>query len=141
MGEKEEAVKRLVLDTNILVSALLFKGRLARFVDLWKKGKIVPVITRETFTELVDVLHYPKFALADDEIQAIVEDEILPFFEVVSVNEDVTGVCRDPDDDRFLAAAVNSGAKWVVTGDRDLLCLEAYRGVSIVTPQKFLDSR
>jgi len=133
-------VKRIVLDTNVLVSALLFKGRLAGFVDLWRVGEIVPVISRETFTELQDVLHYPKFALAEDEIQAIVEDEILPFFEVVDVNEVVTGACRDPYDDQFLSVAVNSGAAYIVTGDKDLLDMGKYRGVRIVSPQEFLAS-
>ena len=133
-------MKRIVLDTNVLVSALLFKGRLAGFVDLWRVGEIVPVISRETFTELQDVLHYPKFALAEDEIQAIVEDEILPFFEVVDVKEVVTGACRDPYDDQFLSVAVNSGAACIVTGDKDLLDLGKYRGVRIVTPQEFLAS-
>lgn len=133
-------MKRIVLDTNVLVSALLFKGCLAGFVDLWREGEIVPIISRETFTELQDVLHYPKFALAEDEIQAIVEDEILPFFEVVDVKEVVTGDCRDPYDDQFLSVAVNSGAACIVTGEKDLLDLGKYRGIRIVTPQEFLAS-
>lgn len=133
-------MKRVVLDTNVLVSSLLFKGRLTRFVDLWRKGKIIPVISRETFAELRDVLHYPKFALERDEIRAIVDDEILPFFEVVDVKEEVTGACRDPYDDQFLAAAINAGATWIVTGDKDLLDMGTYRGVKIVAPQEFLDS-
>jgi predicted nucleic acid-binding protein len=84
--------------------------------------------------------HYPKFALAEDEIQAIVEDEILPFFEVVDVKEVVTGACRDPYDDQFLSVAVNSGAACIVTCDKDLLDMGKYRGVRIVTPQEFLAS-
>ncbi|MBI1919938.1 MAG: putative toxin-antitoxin system toxin component, PIN family [Geobacter sp.] len=132
-------MKRVILDTNVLVSALLFRGRLARFEELWKNGEIIPVITRETFAELNGVLHYPKFALAADEIRAIVEDEILPFFEVVDVIEVVTGACRDPYDDQFLAAAINARAEWIVTGDKDLLDLGKFRGVRIVRPQEFLD--
>jgi uncharacterized protein len=133
-------VKQIVFDTNVLVSALLFKGRLAGLVDLWRVGEIVPVISRETFAELKDVLHYPMFALAEDEIRAIVDDEILPFFEVVDVKEVVTGACRDPFDDQFLSLALNSGAAYIVTGDKDLLDLKTYRGVGIVTPQEFLAS-
>ena len=133
-------MKRVILDTNVLISALLFKGRLTLFVELWRKGAIIPVISRETFAELRDVLHYPKFALAEDEIRALVEDEILPFFEVVDVKEEVTGVCRDPYDDQFLTAAINSGAVWLVTGDKDLLDLGTYRCITIVTPQEFLAS-
>jgi len=131
-------VKRVVLDTNVLVSALLFKGRLARLVELWRKGAIVPVISRETFAEFRTVLCYPKFALTADEIQAIIEEEILPFFEVVEVKEKVEGVCRDPYDDMFLAVAVTAHAAWIVTGDKDLLELGGYGAASIVTPQEFI---
>lgn len=132
-------MKRVILDTNVLVSALLFKGRLARLVELWKTGAVVPVISKETFTELRQVLHYPKFALNADEIRAIIEDEIIPFFDVVDIKEGVDGVCRDPYDDMFLAAAVNAKAAWIVTGDRDLLDVGRYGDVEIVTAQDFLE--
>ena len=132
-------MKRVVLDTNVLVSALIFKGRLAGFVACWKNGGIVPVISRETFTELKTVLHYPKFALTADEIQTIIEDEILPFFEVVDIKKSINGVCRDPYDDMFLSVAVNARAAWIVTGDKDLLELGKYGAVHIVAPQDFME--
>ena len=138
MGKKEKALKRVVIDTNVLVSALLFRGRTTGLVDLWKEGKIVPVISRDTFAEFAEVLNYPKFALTDDEVRAIVEDELLPFCEVVDVKEKISGVCRDPFDDQFLAVAVNSGAAWIVSGDRDLLDLGSYGKARIVSPQEFL---
>ena len=79
------AKKRLtvVLDTNILVSALLFHGELSKIVNLWKNGRILPVFTKETFAEFREVLHYPKFSLREDEMRAILEDEVLPFFEAI----------------------------------------------------------
>jgi putative PIN family toxin of toxin-antitoxin system len=131
-------MKRVVLDTNVLVSALIFKGRLAGLVTCWKNGGIVPVISRETFMELKTVLNYPKFALTADEIQTIIEDEILPFFEVVDIKKSINGVCRDPYDDMFLSVAVNARAAWIVTGDKDLLELGKYGAVHIVTPQDFM---
>jgi len=139
MGTEEEPVKQVILDTNVLVSALLFKGRLTRLVELWQNGLIIPVISRETFTELRQVLHYPKFALTADEIKAIIEDEILPFFDVVDVAENADGVCRDPYDDMFLAVAVSAQASYIVTGDKDLLALERYGAAKIVSPQEFLE--
>ncbi|WP_041245655.1 putative toxin-antitoxin system toxin component, PIN family [Geotalea uraniireducens] len=132
-------MKQVILDTNVLVSALLFKGRLTRLVELWQNGLIIPVISRETFTELRQVLHYPKFALTADEIKAIIEDEILPFFDVVDVAENADGVCRDPYDDMFLAVAVSAQASYIVTGDKDLLALESYGAAKIVSPQEFLE--
>jgi putative PIN family toxin of toxin-antitoxin system len=135
---KEAPVVRVVLDTNVLVSALLFHGRLAAMATLWQSGAIVPVISRETFDEFRVVLAYPKFNLTEEEIAAIIEDEILPFFEVTEIVDSVNGVCRDPHDDQFLAAAASGGAVYLVTGDRDLLELKKFRSVEIVTPQEFL---
>src|SRR3972149_6760811 len=48
---ENKEIKKIVLDTNILISALLFKGELSKIVDLWEKGKIIPVISKETFEE------------------------------------------------------------------------------------------
>jgi len=138
MGKKEQAVKRVVLDTNVIVSACLFKGSLAKLVELWKRGDIVPVISKETFSELRTVLHYPKFAMTPDEVKTIIADEILPYFDVVEIKDKVNGVCRDSYDDMFLSVAVGAAASWIVTGDKDLLALGKYGGTRIVTPNEFL---
>jgi len=138
MGKKQEKVKRVVLDTNVLVSALLFKGALSRLVELWRKGKIIPVISRETFEELTTVLQYPKFSLSKDEIKSVVEHEILPYFEIIEVVKAVKGVCRDPEDDKFLSCAVSSSADYIVSGDKDLSDLKRYKSIKIVTASDFL---
>jgi putative PIN family toxin of toxin-antitoxin system len=129
---------RVVLDTNVLVSALLFRGRLARLVTLWQAGTIVPVLTRETFAELRTVLSYPKFALTEAESDSLIQNEILPWFEVVEIAGPVPAICRDPDDDIFLAVAAAATADWLVTGDADLLALGSYQRTRIATPQEFL---
>lgn len=131
-------MKPVVLDTNVLVSALILRGHLAEFVDLWKKGVISPVISRETFAEFRKVLCYPKFRLSDDDIKAIIEQEILPYFEVVDIEEDIRGVCRDPDDDMFISVAVNARASHIVTGDEDLLELTKYRSIRLLSPHDYL---
>ena len=129
---------RVVLDTNVLVSAILLKGRLSRFQELWKSGTLSPVLSKETFQEFKMVLSYLKFSLSADEIKAVIEDEILPYFEVIDIKEKIDGVCRDPSDDMFLAVAVNAQAPYVVTGDKDLLALRKYKSIDIVSPQEYL---
>jgi len=62
-------VIRVVLDTNVLVSALLFGGKLNRLVVKWKTGDVVPVFSRATFDEFRRVLAYPRFALSESEIR------------------------------------------------------------------------
>ena len=138
MGKRQEKVKRVVLDTNVLVSALLFKGKLSRLVELWQKRKIIPVISKETFTELTTVLHYPKFSLSKDEIRSVVEHEILPYFEVIEVVKNVKGVCRDAGDDKFISCALSASVDWIVSGDKDFCDLGQYKTVRIISASDFL---
>lgn len=132
--------KRLtvVLDTNILVSALLFHGELSKIVSLWNNGSILPVFTKETFAEFREVLHYPKFSLKEDEISAIITEEVLPFFEAVEVADDIKGICRDPQDDKFISCAVASHADYIVSGDKDLCVLGKFKQINIVSAVEFM---
>ena len=132
MGKKLIPV-RVVLDTNVLVSALLFGGRTGMLCDLWKSGRIIPLVTKETFAEFRKVLSYPKFKLTQREIRSILNEEILPFVEPVEITKRINGICRDPLDDMFLAVAAGGAAQFLVTGDKDLLVLKHYRQTQIVT--------
>jgi putative PIN family toxin of toxin-antitoxin system len=136
VGKKEKTLT-VVLDTNVLVSALLFKGELSRLVDLWKKDNIIPVFSRETFGEFRTVLGYPKFSLTGQEIKMLIEEEVLPFFEIIEITEKVR-ICRDPDDNKFIACAVSASAKFVISGDRDLLDVGKYKSVRIISASEFL---
>jgi len=107
-------------------------------VKLGQKGKIVPFISKETFDELKKVLGYPKFSLSRGEIKSIIEQEILPFFEVVDVSKHVKGVCRDPGDDKFISCAVSADADCILTGDKDLSDLKKYQSVKIVHASDFI---
>ncbi len=138
MGKKESTAKKVVLDTNILVSALLFKGELAGIVDLWKKGRIIPVLSKETFAEFKAVLEYPKFSLTGQEIKVIIEEEVLPYFEVIETTDNIKGICRDADDDKFIACAVSASADFIVTGDKDLLDIGKYKSVRIISASVLL---
>jgi putative PIN family toxin of toxin-antitoxin system len=135
--KKAQELIRVVLDTNILLSALLFKGRLSRIVDLWKEGAIKPFFSRETFEEFRTALGYPKFSLKAHEVKAILE-ETLPYFEVVGSKEKISGVCKDPDDDKFISCALAASAEYIVSGDKDLCSLKKYHSVKIISGMKFL---
>jgi putative PIN family toxin of toxin-antitoxin system len=138
VGKKEKQVKRVVLDTNVLISALLFRGGLSKIVGLWQKGKIIPVISKETFSELVTVLEYPKFSLTQEETDSIIKYEILPYFEIVEVVKDVKGICRDPEDDKFISCAISGSADYIVSGDKDLFDLKQYKSIKIIKASDFL---
>jgi putative PIN family toxin of toxin-antitoxin system len=132
---------RVVLDTNVLVSALLFAdGRLAPLRRDWRKGRVVPLVGRATVEELLRVLAYPKFRLTDAEREDLLAD-VLPFCETVTVDIAAGDLppCRDIRDRMFLELAVAGGADALVSGDADLLVLADRFEIPIVSPSQFID--
>lgn len=131
---------KVVLDTNVVVSALLFEqGRLAWIRGLWFDGRIVPLVTRFTIQELVRVLAYPKFALDEDDIEAVLAAYV-PFAETVPAPLRVaSGLpnCHDPHDQPFLELAAAGRAQALVTGDRALLDLAGRTPFAIESPETF----
>ena len=137
MGKKRK-VKRAVLDTNVILSALLFKGKLSKIVELWENGLFIPLISKEIFKELQKTLEYPKFHLTKNEVFLIINDYILPYFEVVDVANPVKNVCRDEYDDKFLSCAISGDSNLIVSGDMDLCSLKCYKSVKIINPLEFM---
>ncbi len=129
---------RAVLDTNTVISALLFSGTASRLVSLWQSRRVTVLVSRQILEEYLQVLAYPKFHLSNQEIKALVEEELLPFVEPVRVRRALAVVRRDPDDDKFLECAVAGRAGYLVTGDRDLRELDSFRGITILTVGEFL---
>ncbi len=139
MGEKAEIARprRVVLDTNVAVSALVFReGRLAWLREAWAAGRIVPLVSAETVAELVRVLAYPKFKLSEDETKNVLAHYMERAEAVPEAGETVrVPECRDPDDGKFLRLAYAAGADALVTGDGDLLALAGRSRVPILTPE------
>ena len=129
---------RVVLDTNVLVSALLFTGVTSELVALWQQGRITVLISREILEEYLRVLAYPKFQLSEGEIKSLLEEELLPFVQIIKPGTRVRVVKRDPADNKFLECAVAGKADVVISGDKELLAIRHYRQVRIQTPSRFL---
>ena len=128
----------MVIDTNVVVSALLFSGTLERLRSMWQSGRLLPFISAPILEEYLQVLAYPRFELAEKEIDFLVYRQILPHFEVVTVAGDTPVVAGDPSDDKFLHCAVAAKADALVSGDRHLLNLGNYRHIPILSPSKLL---
>jgi putative PIN family toxin of toxin-antitoxin system len=129
--------RRWVLDTNTLVSRLLLPGgTAARAVDR-ALALGVPLVSDETLAELADVLARPRFdrwvTLAERQAFIRLLGGVARKVRVVHRVQ----ACRDPRDDKFLHVALNGQAQAIVTGDRDLLVLDPFHGVRIVTPAAF----
>ncbi len=129
---------RVVLDTNVLLSALLFPaGSLAWLRHAWRAQAIRPLAGRDTTAELLRVLSYPKFRLTADEREDLLGD-YLPWCETVSVPTRIKiPRCRDPFDRPFLELALAARADALITGDKDLLALAGVFAVPILAPAAF----
>jgi putative PIN family toxin of toxin-antitoxin system len=126
---------RVLLDTNIFISAILFGGLPRELMVLGLRGEIELVTSPALLNELTALLE-EEFAFspaAADETRR----ELELVAEVVEPRE-IPDVCRDPDDNHVLAAANTGGAELFVTGDRDLLVLKAFEDIEIVEPAQAL---
>jgi uncharacterized protein len=132
LGAKKHKIKRVVLDTNVFISALLFEGNASSLVNLWKQGKIIPLVSSETLKEIIRVLAYPKFELKEEEIKSILNLDILPYVETVIITRPIKDICADADDDIFLACGLNGKADAIVSGDIHLLSLKNFEGIPIL---------
>ncbi len=132
---------RAVVDTNILVSAVIKpSGALGEVLGRLRDGDFVLLYSEPILTEVVDVLNRPrirdKYGLDASDIEIVVALVLLRGEAVVPTRR-IT-VCRDPKDNMFLEAAADGSASMIVSGDDDLLDLEMFEGIPIITPADFL---
>ena len=130
--------KRFVVDNNILVSALLVKNSAPFQVISKIEERDVILYSEETLLELNQVLSRKKFIkyFAIEEKQAFIF-KLLEKAELVEIEESIN-ICRDPKDDKFLELAFSGKADFIVTGDQDLLVLNPFRNIEIITANDFL---
>ncbi|MGJ5633138.1 putative toxin-antitoxin system toxin component, PIN family [Nostoc sp. CALU 1950] len=130
--------RRFVFDTNVLISAFLFSQSKPR--QALDQATVIGVIvlSSSVLSELEEVLYRPKFDryLTKERRQEFLENltENAQFIDVTEqINE-----CRDPKDNKYLELALSGQAECIVTGDDDLLVLNPWRGIEILTVQEFL---
>lgn len=129
---------RVVLDTSVIISCFLCPQSVPGQAVERAKTEATLLVSEETVAELLDVLSRPKFAKYIDATDAsAIAQAIAGIAEIVPVTATVA-VCRDPDDNKFLALALAGRAHVIVTGDDDLLALHPFRGIAIVTPKRFV---
>ena len=129
---------RIVLDTNVLVSALLFSGKASELVPLWQEGRVKLLLSRPILEEYFRVLAYPKFRLSPSEIKDLLGHELLPFVQIVRPRKRLAVVDRDPSDNKFVECAAAGRAGVLVSGDKHLLDLRKFHRLRIQSPSQFL---
>ena len=131
---------RAVLDTNVLISGVIATGVPHELLLRGFDHEYQIVVSVDTLTEFRDtLLKYPdRFQMSESEVQQEVET-IRYFAEFVDPDETITTVEPDPDDDKFLEAAVAGDVDYLVSGDSHLLDIESFRGIDIVEPRTFYE--
>lgn len=139
MGQSK--IRPVVIDTNVLVSALLFGGVPGKLIPLWKEKVLQPKASKEIIEEYIRVLAYPRFELSEEEINFLLYYEILPYFDIIRIKEGPILVAKDPSDDKFIRCAQAAGTRIIISGDQHLLKLSPYRQIRILSPSAFLALR
>ena len=137
MGEIKEV--KVVIDTNVIISSILFGGVPGELIPLWKSGLIKPLASKEIIDEYIKVLTYPKFELSEAEINYILYNEILTYFDIIQIKDTPVIIKVDPSDDKFIHCAKAGKASAIISGDQHLLRLKSYQKIKILTPAKFLE--
>lgn len=130
---------RIILDTNVFISGIFFSGPPFEILNAWKHSRVQIVLTKEILEEYQRVAKslMDKFPTVD----------IFPIIELLTIHSlfiDTEGillsVCDDPDDDKFIECAIASKTKIIVSGDKHLLKVTGYQGISVLKPREFVDS-
>jgi len=132
----------VVIDTNVMVSALLWEGKPHKLIKLAEEEKITPYVTIEMLNELEEVLQRRKFKERIESLSTSVEQLmalVKRLVAIIDTKEVVSYVKADSDDDIFLNCALNSEAKYVISGDRHLLDLKHVGEILIVSVSEFFE--
>lgn len=135
--EKANRMARIVVDTNVLVSALIKKGKPLSLVQrLLEKHTVV--LSSQMLAELADVLSRDKFTITNAQIDLFIS-LLLRKSTVTSVSGNLNVISEDPDDNIVLLTAINGKADYIVSGDKHLLSLRKFEGIAIVTISQMLE--
>jgi len=129
---------RAVLDTNVLVSAVISDGKSRQLLRKGIENKFSLLTSDFILKELASVLRRPKFQMNEAEIQQIVL-ALIQSAEVVNVKSNLGFVRRDRKDDQVVNTGYDGKADVIVTGDRDLLELESFEGIRAISVARALE--
>ena len=137
-----KAVPRVVLDTNTVLSALLFNNTsLGQLRLCWQNQQLIPFASKATISELIRVLANPKFKFSSI-VQHSYLDEYLPYIQSITKLEMLLKavICRDSDDIKFLELAITANIDYLITGNKALPILPPMFQFKIITPAEFINS-
>jgi putative PIN family toxin of toxin-antitoxin system len=129
---------KVVVDTNVLISGIFFSGAPSEILRAWRSGKLQICITPEIIDEYMKVTGTLAEQFPHIETNQILT-LIIAHSEVIQAPPLSHQVCQDPYDDKFLACALAAESKLIISGDKHLLKLSEYQGVTILSPRAFVE--
>jgi len=128
---------KVILDTNVFISGVFYSGAPNQILNAWRDGKIQLVISHDILREYLRVGEIFADKFPSIELQPILD--LVTIEAELHVAEDLSErVCSDPDDDKFLACAIASGSKIIVSGDKHLVKVSGFHGIEILKPHEFI---
>jgi putative PIN family toxin of toxin-antitoxin system len=129
----------VVIDTNVVLSAILFGGKPKQVLEMALSGSIQLAISESLVNDLQGVLQRPKFELSGQLAQTVVS-EYTSIATWIEPSEHFNVVVDDPSDNHFIDCAVAAEADYLITGDRHLLNLGTFKMIKIVSVDNFIDT-
>ncbi len=128
---------RIVIDTNVVASAIFFGGKPKQLIELLLQKQFDSYVTAEIIEEYHETIEYLFNKYPGKKI-SVPLTQIISACNIIEAKSNVQ-VCRDPDDDKFIACAKDAKCLYIVSGDKDLLTVKECEGVEIITVSEFLN--
>ena len=129
---------KIVLDTNVFISGIFFSGPPSQILQAWKNKKIQIILSQDILDEYHRVAKSISLKYPAIDISKIIELVMVHGQFVDSTDLDIA-VCEDPDDNKFIECAITSDTKVIVSGDKHLLKITGFQGISVIKPREFVN--
>ena len=138
----ERMSEKIVIDTNVFISALFWKGSSHEILKLAENNILKIIVTKQIIDELLLILNRKEFKekieLKNLKISEIIMETINSAYLIES--KTTINACEDPDDNKFLEAAIDGKCKFIINQDKHLLKIREYKGIKILAPEEFLST-
>ena len=131
---------KVIIDTNVLVSGIFFTGPPSQILQSWKNGKIEIVISADILSEYREVCEELSLKYRGIEVEPIL-NLIAIHSELIEVPVSSELVCTDPADQKFIACAIAGNVELIISGDKQLLKANGYKGIKVLTPRLFIENQ